>query len=129
MMVQIPSGSHVVVSIWQVELHPSPDWVLPSSHGSPASTTPFPHFVQPVVTSEQAGLHVRVPAVKPSEAQVWPPRSAPSHGSAPSTMPSPQRQGVGSYLQLAAQPGLPGVEYPRVMHVAETMGWFMPSKS
>src|SRR5580700_4722019 len=92
-------------SIVQVELQPSPEVVLPSSHCSPGNTSPSPHtavHVPPV----QCGSMVHV-GEQPSYGMVLPS----SHSSEPSLMPSPHvvlwqtDAGGGDALATHAQPG------------------------
>src|SRR5206468_2974237 len=54
-------GSH-----WQVDEQPSPDTVLPSSHCSPASTTPLPH------SGGGGGVSIVQSAEQPSPSTVLP---------------------------------------------------------
>src|SRR5581483_4531367 len=99
-----PSGKPSVSHVAPPKLGgapPSP----PGSHTSPAPTIPSPQTAcsHPVVSKVQSGAHASVPSRKPSDSQVAPPRSAPSHSS-PAWMPATVPQ-VSLHVHCAGVPG------------------------
>jgi len=90
-------------SIWQVDEQPSPETLLPSSHCSPESRMPSPHFPVQGPLAVQLGSTWQVDE-QPSYGTVLPS----SHPSDPSFLPSPQVvawHSVGVGVPVHAQPG------------------------